>query len=350
MSLSAAVRAVRGHFTLDVAVAADPGEVVAVVGPNGAGKSTLVLVLAGLEPMVSGRVVLDGEVLDDTAAGVHVPAERRSVGVVFQDYLLFPHLCALDNVAFGLVAAGAPRSGARRVAAGLLEEMGLAARGNARPGDLSGGEAQRVALARALAVRPRLLLLDEPLSALDAAARPALRSDLRRHLAGFDGIRLLVTHDPLDATALADRIVVVEGGVVVQSGTTSEVAAHPRTRYVADLVGVNLLRGVGSGSTIEVEGGGTLAVADHVAGEAFAVFHPRTVVLHRDRPEGSSRNVWQARVGDLHDHGDRIRVRLVGPIPVVAEVTSGAAAELALGPGTALWCSLKATEVEVFPA
>ena len=220
MSLEVSVTARRGAFLLAVEMQARAGEVVAVVGPNGAGKSTLLAILAGLVAPDTGRVVLDGTVLDDAAAGIRVPTERRSIGVVFQDYLLFPHLNALDNVAFGLTASGMGRAEARRAAGTWLERMGVAARADAHPHRLSGGEAQRVALARALAVQPRVLLLDEPLSSLDAATRPALRAELRHVLRDFDGIRILVTHDPLDATALSDRIVVVE----------DELASAPRPR------------------------------------------------------------------------------------------------------------------------
>ena len=187
---------------------------------------------------------LDDDVHDDPEAGVFVPPQARRAGVVFQDYLLFPHLSALDNVAFGLRAAGRPRREARREAAAWLERMRLGGLGGARPTALSGGQAQRVALARALAPAPRLLLLDEPLAALDAGARGLVRTELRRHLREFAGCTVLVTHDPLDAMVLADRVVVVEQGRVVQTGPPAQVARAPRTDYVAGLVGLNLYRGV----------------------------------------------------------------------------------------------------------
>ena len=185
-----------------------------------------------------------------------MPTEQRPVGFVFQDYLLFPHLSALENVAFGLRARGLARAEARRRAAAWLERVGLAAHAAARPRALSGGQAQRVALARALVGEPRLLLLDEPLAALDAATRTEVRRDLRRHLASFDGTRLLVTHDPLDAIALADRLVVLEGGRVTQTGSPAEVSGRPRSRYVAELVGVNLYRGRADGASVQLAGGG----------------------------------------------------------------------------------------------
>jgi len=212
MSLEARVGLRLGRLDLEVELAVGTGELVVLLGPNGAGKTTLLRALAGLVPLDRGRVVLDGAVLEDTAAGAWVPTERRPVGFVFQDYLLFPHLSALENVAFGLRARGLARAEARRRAAAWLDRVGLAAHAAARPRALSGGQAQRVALARAMVGEPRLLLLDEPLAALDAATRAEVRRDLRRHLASFGGTRLLVTHDPLEALALADRLVVLEGG------------------------------------------------------------------------------------------------------------------------------------------
>src|SRR6185436_15911922 len=219
MRLVAHVRVVRGGFALDVALTVEAGETVAILGPNGSGKTTLLHALAGLVPLDKGDVHLDGDIFDDVAAGVSMVTEHRPVAVVFQDLLLFPHLSALENVAFGLRCRGQSAPGARHAAQIWLDRMGLGAFANARPPTLSGGQAQRVALARALAVQPKLLLLDEPLAAVDVQVRAQLRRDLRRHLASFDGVRVLVTHDPLEAFALADRVAVLEGGRVVQTGT-----------------------------------------------------------------------------------------------------------------------------------
>jgi molybdate transport system ATP-binding protein len=197
---------------------------VGLLGPNGAGKTTLLRVLAGLLQPDEARVVLDGRVLDDTATGEHVPAEERPVGVVFQNYVLFPHLSALENVAFGLRSRGVPKGEARRRATEWLDRVGLAQYRGSKPKHLSGGQAQRVALARAMATEPRLLLLDEPLAALDASTRLETRRELRRHLDGYDGVRLLVTHDPMEAIALAERLVVLESGRISQTGTPQEVS------------------------------------------------------------------------------------------------------------------------------
>jgi len=268
---------------------------------------------------------------------------------VFQDYLLFPHLSALENVAFGLRARGVPRAQARQRAAAWLERVGLADHARSRPRALSGGQAQRVALARAMAGDPRLLLLDEPLAALDAATRSEVRRDLRRHLASFDGTRLLVTHDPLEAMTMADRLVILEQGRVTQTGTPAQVSAQPRSRYVAELVGVNLYRGHAAGHTIQLTGGGTLVAADDHRGEVFVAVHPHAVALHRRAPEGTPRNVWAGTAETLEAAGERIRVRVNGPVPIVAEVTPAAAAELHLGDGGPVWAAVKATEVTVYP-
>ena len=350
MSLEADVRLTLGRLELEVELAVATGELVVLLGPNGAGKTTLLRALAGLVPLERGRVVLDGMVMDDPASGEHVPAEHRPVGFVFQDYLLFPHLSALENVAFGLRARGVARPEARRRAGAWLERVGLAGSADARPRALSGGQAQRVALARAMVGNPRLLLLDEPLAALDAATRTVLRRDLRRHLASFDGTRLLVTHDPLEAIALADRLVVLEEGKVTQTGTPAEVSEHPRSRYVAELVGINLYRGQADGRSVRLVGGGTVVAADINHGEVFAAVHPHAVALHRRVPEGTPRNVWAGTADAVEVVGDRVRVQVTGPVPIVAEVTPAAAAELRLGDGGQVWVSVKATEVTVYPA
>lgn len=352
MSLEAHLTLRKGLLDLDAELTAREGEVIALLGPNAAGKTTVLRALAGLIPLSGGRVVLDGTVLEDPAQNVHVPTERRRVGVVFQDYLLFPHLTALDNVAFGLRTRGERRAAAREQAARWLESMGLSAHAEDKPSTLSGGQAQRVALARALATDPLLLLLDEPLAAMDAGARADLRHVLNRHLDAFAGTCLLVTHDPIEAMTLADRLVVLEEGRVIQTGTPEEVSSQPRSRHVADLVGLNLFRGRGRGTTIELPGGERIVAADPIPddGEVFVVIPPRAVSLHRLRPEGSPRNVWPGTAGLLDVAGDRIRVHVMGVMPMVAEVTPAAVAALRLGDGGPVWTSVKAMEVVVYPA
>jgi molybdate transport system ATP-binding protein len=306
--------------------------------------------LAGLLPVDEGGVRLGDDVHDDPAGGTFVPPQERGVGVVFQDYLLFPHLSALDNVAFGLRSAGRGRRDARREALGWFERMGIADRGGARPTALSGGQAQRVALARALAPGPRLLLLDEPLAALDAGTRGLVRTELRRHLRSFAGCTLLVSHDPLDAMVLADRVVVVEHGRVVQTGPPAQVARAPRTPYVAGLVGLNLYRGVVSAGRAVLDGGGQLHAAGAPDGPVLLTFAPSAVSLHRGRPEGSARNAWPGRVTGVEHHGATVRVAVDAQPPVLADVTTAAVAELDLVPGRAVWVSVKATEVHADPA
>ncbi|XVQ86354.1 ABC transporter ATP-binding protein [Microbispora siamensis] len=343
MSMQAHLVVERPAFRLDVELGASAGEVVALLGPNGAGKTTALRGLAGLTALSGGRVELDG------AEVHHLPPERRRIGVVFQDYLLFPHLSALDNVAFGPRCQGLGKAAARRVAAELLDRVGLAGHADVRPGRLSGGQAQRVALARALAVRPRLLLLDEPLAALDAHTRLEIRAELRRHLADFDGATILVTHDALDAMVLAHRLVVIENGAVVQTGTPSEIARHPRTDYVARLVGLNLYRGEADGNHVVV-GDVRFSSAERLTGPAFVAFPPSAVALYRTRPDGSPRNLWQAVVDGIERHGDNVRVHLHGPIPLLADVTPAAAADLDLTPGRQVWAAVKATETHAYPA
>ncbi|HEY9388983.1 MAG TPA: ABC transporter ATP-binding protein, partial [Mycobacteriales bacterium] len=216
------------------------------------------------------------------------------------------------------------------------------------PAALSGGQAQRVALARALATEPRLLLLDEPLSALDARTRLAVRGELSAHLRGFGGCAVLVTHDPVDAMVLGDRLVVLEDGVVVQRGTPGEVARRPRTQYVARLVGLNLHRGVGHGTRIELDDGGVLTVAEAVEGAVFAAFRPQSVAVHPDRPHGSPRNVWSATVVGLERLGEQVRVDLAGPPAVAADLTAASVAELGLDTGARVWVAIKANDITVY--
>ncbi|WP_433385134.1 ABC transporter ATP-binding protein [Micromonospora sp. KLBMP9576] len=339
----------RGGFRLDVALRVAAGEVVALLGPNGAGKTTALRALAGLLPLTAGHLTLDGVDLDRPARRAWTPTERRPVGVVFQDYLLFPHLSAWENVAFGPRRHGADRRTARRIAHDWLGRVGLAEHAERRPRQLSGGQAQRVALARALAVEPALLLLDEPLAALDARTRLDTRAELHRHLAAHPGAALLVTHDPLDALVLADRLVVVEEGRVVQEGDAATVTARPRTDYVARLVGLNLHRGRADGHGVRVADGLTLTVAGGLDGEVFVAFRPSAVALRPSRPEGGPPNTWAATVAGVQRHGDNLRVRLDGPIGIDADVTPVAAAGLRLAPGRQVWASVPAAQTHAYP-
>jgi molybdate transport system ATP-binding protein len=349
MTVEARLVRTLGSLQLDAELTIKTGEVVAVLGPNGAGKSTVLRCLAGLTPLDDGFVQLDGEMLDDPAHDVFVPPERRRVAVVFQEYLLFRNLTALENVAFGLRARGMGKGEARARAAAWLDRVGLDDHAGHRPGELSGGQAQRVALARALATEPRLLLLDEPLAALDVATRGEVRRDLRRHLSTFDGTRIMVTHDPVDAYALADRVVILEGGRVAQTGTLAEVSLRPRSRYIAELVGANLLVGHGDTTAITTASGGRIVAGTPVVGPAFVLIEPQAVALYRQLPDGSPRNVWPATVADIDRGPERVRVRLDGTVPLVAEITPSALDALVLRPGDQLWATVKATEITAYP-
>jgi molybdate transport system ATP-binding protein len=350
MSLDAQVRVSLDSFELVVDLPVEDGEVVAVLGPNGSGKTTLVRALAGLAPLSAGHVTLDGIVLESPTTRVFVAPEHRHVGVVFQDYSLFAHLTALENVAFGPRCRGVSKVDARRRARELLEDMDLADHALVRPGQLSGGQAQRVALARALATHPRMLLLDEPMAALDASTRPSMRHQLRRHLGAFDGPCVVVTHDPVDAAALADRLVIIEAGRVVQQGTVREVAAHPRTPFVAELMGLNLVRGRAEGTRLVLADGTELQTASEAIGDVFAVIAPRDVALYSSPPGGSPRNTWPTRVVEVHVLGQRVRVLLDAPVRIAAEVTTEAIGELGLVEGVPVWASVKATQIDVYGA
>ena len=350
MTLHADLAVARGtgfRLTLDLTV--EPGQVVALLGPNGAGKTTALRALAGLLPLTDGHLRLDDERWD-APPDVFVPPERRPIGVVFQDYLLFDHLSALENVAFGPRARGVDRATARATARRWLSKVGLDDHVRTRPRALSGGQAQRVALARALATDPALLLLDEPLAALDAGTRVHIRAELGRHLADYPGHTLLVTHDPLDAMVLADHLVIIEGGAVVQQGPPAQVARRPRTDYVAQLVGLNLYRGVAADTVVTLDDGGRLTVAEPGAGPVHVAFPPTAVSLHPSAPAGSPRNSWPVTVAHLEQHAHTVRVRLDGTPPVLADVTPATVAELRLAPGTPLWASVKATETTTYPA
>jgi molybdate transport system ATP-binding protein len=337
-------------FTLDLALDIEAGSTVALLGPNGAGKSTTIQALAGLLAIVDGRISLAGRTLDEPATSTFVPPQERNVGIVFQDYLLFDHLSVLDNVAFGLRARGLSRRAARVRAANRLRTIGIDDLADRLPRQLSGGQAQRVALARAIATDPDLLLLDEPLAALDVSIRTELRRSLTEHLETFAGPRLIITHEPTDAFVLADHIYIVENGRLTQHGTPDEVRRRPSTPYVAALTGTNLLTGHSVGGVITLgDTGFELTTATRSDGPVQAVVHPQAISLHRHRPQGSPRNTWSSTIEWIEPIGEVTRIRLAGPLPVMADITPAAAAALELRPGSSVWAAVKATEVSVTP-
>jgi molybdate transport system ATP-binding protein len=341
----------RGGFVLELDLAVGPGEVLAVLGPNGAGKTSLLRAVAGLTALRRGTVRIDRLVLDD-GAGTFVPPEQRPVSLVFQDYRLFPHLSVRDNVAFAPRSTGNGRSAARAIADDWIDRLGLGPLASHRPRQLSGGQAQRVALARALAADPRVLLLDEPLAALDARTGAEVRGELRRHLGAFGGATVLVTHDPLEALVLADRLLVLEQGRVVQQGRPQEVARRPATQYVARLMGLNLYSGTADADgRVLLAGGGELTTpAGAAGGPVLVAVRPSAITLHAGRPAGSSRNVWPGEVTGLELLVDRVRVDVAGAPSALVDITPAAFGELGLAAGTPVWLAAKATDVEVYPA
>ncbi len=344
----------RGAFDLTLDLTAVAGQVLGVLGPNGAGKTTLLRALAGLTPIDRGEIRLAGVTLDRPSEGVFVVPEERRIGLVFQNYRLFPHLSVRDNVAFGPRSRGAGRAGSRELAAPWLDRLDLGGLAERKPAELSGGQAQRVALARALAADPALLLLDEPLAALDAQTRLDLRGQLRDYVSGFTGPVLLVTHDPLEAMVLADRLLVIEDGRVVQDGSPAEVAGRPATQYVARLMGLNLYRGsLGAGGVVELDGGGRLVSNDPQAGGQGRVLvglRPSNITLHVAAPEPTRGcNVWPGRVSGLELLADRVRVHVEGRPSALVDVSPAAVAELAVRPGQAVWVSVTTAETDAYP-
>ncbi|MDQ3306867.1 MAG: ABC transporter ATP-binding protein [Actinomycetota bacterium] len=339
----------RANFTLDVELAAEPGDVVAVIGPNGSGKSTLVRTLAGLVPVSQGRIRCRG--LEwDSGNGSPTGVQQRNVGMVFQEQLLFPHISVLGNVAFGPRSRGAAKNRSHEIAQAWLDRLGVGDLATRRPKLLSGGQAQRVAIARALATEPSVLLLDEPLAALDVGVAMALRFELARHLADFGGVSVLVTHDAIDTMTVANRVVVLDGGRVAQMGTPADVAQRPRTEHVARLVGLNALRGRSNGTDVRLLDGSSLVSTTTFHGEVFASFSPTAVTLTADEPTGSARNRWRGSVRSVVPHGAAVRVHLDAGKPLIADVTPTSAAELSLTPGRTVWAAVKATEVAIYGA
>jgi molybdate transport system ATP-binding protein len=336
---------------LDLELEVGDGEVVALLGPNGAGKSTVLALVAGLLRPDRGRITLAGRTLTDVGAGhtrTFVAPHARRIALLAQDPLLFPHLDVTDNVAFGPRSRGRSRTDAARTAATWLDRVGATELAGRRPAQLSGGQAQRVAIARALAAEPDLLLLDEPMAALDVAVAPALRQMLKRVLAGQSA--LVVTHDVLDALLLADRVYVLDGGRVVETGPSRHVLAQPRSAFAARVAGLNLVAGrwregtVRSSSGLRVAG---LAVGEKPAEGAWvaAIFRPASVGVFREPPGGSPRNALPVTVTDLEPRGDLIRVH---GVDLMADVTPQAVADLGLAPGDRVLFSVKATDVTVY--
>ncbi len=352
MSLRFAAALAQRDFDAEIEVGS--GERVAVLGHNGSGKSTLLSILAGALRPDSGRATLGDTVLFDLSRHRWLPPHARGISLLAQDALLFPHMTVIENVAFGPRVAGTPRAAARAKAERWLDEVGMVEFAARRPSQLSAGQAQRVAIARALAAEPRLLLLDEPMAALDVAVAPLLRRVLRRVLTGQ--ATMIVTHDLLDALLLSERVIVLEQGRVAESGPTGAVLAHPRTRFTARISGLNLIRGtyaaraVRDRSGLAVEGVTNEADALRQGEPAAAVFSPSAVSVFPLPTFGSPRNNLSVTITELEPRGDLVRVRgedHQGHL-VSADVTLGAIKELDLYPGRDVTYSVKAAAVTIY--
>jgi len=349
VGLRASFVARRGSFDVSIELVVADGETLALLGPNGAGKSTVLDALAGTLELAEGSIELDGVRID------HLPPEARAIGVCFQGDLLFPKLSALENVAFPLRARKVPKSEARARSTELIERLAPGVDPRAVPASLSGGERQRVALARALAPEPRLLLLDEPFANVDVSARPGLRALVRRVAHTFGGATVLISHDPLDALTLADRVTLIEAGRMTQSGTPEEIRSAPRSAYAADLVGVNLFIGTleplddGAAMLHTTDGSITVAPDQPVAPGtgAIASIRPVDISLHASEPEGSARNTFGGTVAEIALDGDRARIRIDTAPPLTAEITAGSVTRMALRTGEQIWASFKAVEVSL---
>ncbi len=351
--LLADVDVVRGDFSLRAELQVGAGECVAIAGPSGAGKSTLLRLLAGLARPDRGAITMGDELWLDPASGRSLAPEKRRVGFVFQDYALFPRMPAWRNVAYGISGSRGER---RRLAHESLDRLGMSARADAMPGDLSGGERQRVALARALASDPKLLLLDEPLSALDARTRASSSRELARVLAEAEVPTLIVTHDFGEAALLADRVVVMDGGRIVQEGRAADLAAQPASGLVADLTGAVVLRGSataapGGLTAVALDGGGTILSTDKARGPVAASVFPWEIEVGpaEEASEGSALNRLEGEVVSVTEFGNRARVGLNVPQPLAAEVTSASIARLGLAPGSSVAVGWKATATRLTP-
>jgi molybdate transport system ATP-binding protein len=346
-----------GGFSLEAELVAPEASTLVIVGESASGKTTLLRLLAGLVEPDRGTIALGSHVLFDSERRRNVPAHERPVGYVPQDYGLFPHLNVYENVAFGPRAQGDRGAELRRRVDGILQRFALAPLRYRLPRQLSGGQQQRVALARALVLEPSLLLLDEPLSALDLVTRRAVRAELRGLLPQLRCTTIFVTHQPVDAMVFGDTILVLESGRVTQTGTRDDLLRQPRSSYVAEFLGVNLfiaatVEPAGNGlAQASIGGGRVLFVAPDGAGPAQLIVSPREITVSRERPTGSSLNVLEGVVEELVPEppsGERLRLTLDTRPRLVAELTRASAESMGLRPGERVFASFKATGVQAF--
>ena len=367
-------------FHLEMNLSAEPGKTTVLLGESGAGKSTVLRLVAGLLHPQRGHVSLDGITYFDSERHICFPPQERPFGYVFQDYVLFPHMSVFENVAFGLRAQHLPRRLIRQRVGEALEQVLLAGYDQRRSTQLSGGQQQRVAIARALALQPRLLLLDEPLAALDVQTRREVRQELRRILAGVAITTLFVTHQYLEALLFGHSILVLDGGQVIQQGSQRDLLEHPRSSYVAELVGMNFFRGrlvnceANSLCTIQLHNGrqpievmaaweehNQFARLPSIGEEAFVVVDPRSITLYQASPDSSARNIFHGEIvqvlrlggattnGDRSDGRVRVSVMLDSSMPpLTAEITAASAARMELSEGKSIYATFKATEARAY--
>jgi len=351
--LEVSIRKRLREFDLDLSFTVQPKETLVIIGPSGAGKTTILAQISGLLSPDEGHIAVGDRVLYDSSQHINVPPERRHLGYVLQDYALFPHLTVRQNVGYGMSARRLPADTIQRGADEVMAMLGISAMADLKPSRISGGERQRVALARAIAVGGEVLLLDEPLAALDAQTRQSARGDLRRIIHSVGAAAVFVTHDYVDALAFGDTICVMDRGHVVQMGTQQDLLLRPKARFVAEFMGVNFLEGIAEAA--DHTGTSLVRVADialrtvaQEPGEVFLAFSPADVTLSPEPPSSSALNVLEGRVTAILQLGGRMRVDLDAGIPLVAELTPESVARLNLGIGSKTYASFKATAIETY--
>jgi len=366
-------------FHLDIEFSAGKGKTTVLLGESGAGKSTVLRLLAGLLHPERGHISLEGKTYFDSERHIIIPPQERPFGYVFQDYVLFPHLTTFENVAFGLRAQHISRRVVRERVGEALEQVHLSGYDQRTPAQLSGGQQQRVAIARALALHPQLLLLDEPLSALDVQTQREVRQELRNLLSNAGITTVMVTHQYLEALLFGYHILVLEQGHVIQQGSHRDLLQYPRSSYVAELVGMNFFRGrvlsceASAMCTIQLQNNGRPGIEVSAAleekvqklpetgDEAFVLVDPRSITLYQTLPDSSARNVFQGTIVQLlnlgtpfgkdSEHSGRVRVsmRVDESVPLLtAEVTEASAGRMELNEGKVMFATFKATEARAY--
>lgn len=334
---------------LDVELAVEPGHRVALIGPNGAGKTTVMRILAGLETPMPGSTITVGDTVL-VSDRVNLPTHERRTPTTFAEPRLFPGLTVLDNLVFGTMRGKRPNAQAReraRIAAG---ELGITSLLDRKATQLSSGQSAAVAILRSILAEPRVIVLDEPFSALDTSVATETRALVHRQLEKLDAPLVMATHTPLDVMTLATHVGVIEKGTLTQYGPVAEVARYPKSRFAARFLGLNLLRGVADGDRVRVEDTLDLRTVTPTQSEVWLAFAPQSVTLSSEQPYGSAQNRWATTVSSLEHLESTVRVSCVDPVPIRADITATAAIDLKLGLGKPIWLSVKATAIEVYDA